>query len=415
MDIILTNNDASYCLMELIQTSNFQVVKRAMKILHDAVLYRVKEGNSELIQTLWDIIPQALARLNTFHTSLQVANVGALLQLACLTIPTNLSASAVVRASYLLTRVLVRQSTLNTDTPLTFYKAAIHHAFILLLKSVELHDKRTLSIYVSEQKFLEVLHTGIASKHPEIRSISTYFLSHLLHYQSEQGYLDCDNSIAIESKEILQLLKDDDMDVVTGSLQLLFNLLQSKVASPVARLTDKGHDTVSSEFLQTLFIKLQSMCAKNFSEASWRCLGAILSASASNFAEQNIQLHLATQPWIYFLIRVKRCTVSASGSHYFLYFISQWLQCLRSRNISNRSSTVRVVFKKERALCPNLLSETLSVVVTMMLNFTDLGSFSNGTKQLVLQIMCLLLENEVDLPEKTSEAIRHRLEVIQSS
>jgi hypothetical protein len=36
-----------------------------------AVLHQFQEGNDELIQTLWDIIPQALARFSTNNSSLQ--------------------------------------------------------------------------------------------------------------------------------------------------------------------------------------------------------------------------------------------------------------------------------------------------------------------------------------------------------
>jgi hypothetical protein len=71
------------------------------------------------------------------------AKVGGLMQLACMAIPHNLSASAVVRAAHLLTRVLGNQALENADTPLTFYKGAIGLAFLLLLISVELQDKRS--------------------------------------------------------------------------------------------------------------------------------------------------------------------------------------------------------------------------------------------------------------------------------
>jgi hypothetical protein len=53
-----------------------------------------------------------------------------------------------------------------------------------------------------------------------------------------------------------------DFDVLSASLQLTFNLLQSKLVHPVIRLSEKGQDIISSEFLQTLFIKLQSMSIK---------------------------------------------------------------------------------------------------------------------------------------------------------
>jgi hypothetical protein len=58
-------------------------------------------------------------------------------------VPHNLSASAVVRAACLLTRVLANQAVENSDTPLAFYKAAISYAFLLLLISMELQDKRS--------------------------------------------------------------------------------------------------------------------------------------------------------------------------------------------------------------------------------------------------------------------------------
>lgn len=53
---------------------------------------------------------------------------------------------------------------------------------------------------------------------------------------------------------------------------------------------------------------------------------------------------------------------------------------------------VRLVFKKERALCPALLSETLMAVATMFLN-CDLTTVTSSTKELVQQIMtrvCML-------------------------
>lgn len=65
------------------------------------------------------------------------------MQLACMAIPHNLSASAVVRAACLLTRVLGNKAVEDADIPLTFYKGAICHAFLLLLVSVELQDKRS--------------------------------------------------------------------------------------------------------------------------------------------------------------------------------------------------------------------------------------------------------------------------------
>jgi len=53
---------------------------------------------------------------------------------------------------------------------------------------------------------------------------------------------------------------------------------------------------------------------------------------------------------------------------------------------------VRLVFKKERALCPALLSETLTAVATMFLNY-DLTTVTSSTKELVQQIVtwvCML-------------------------
>jgi hypothetical protein len=39
--------------------------------MQDAILHQFQEGNDELIQTLWDIIPQALARFSTDNSPLQ--------------------------------------------------------------------------------------------------------------------------------------------------------------------------------------------------------------------------------------------------------------------------------------------------------------------------------------------------------
>jgi hypothetical protein len=53
-----------------------------------------------------------------------------------------------------------------------------------------------------------------------------------------------------------------DFDVLSASLALTFNLLQTNLVHPIMRLSEKGQDIISSEFLQTLFIKLQSMSIK---------------------------------------------------------------------------------------------------------------------------------------------------------
>jgi len=42
-----------------------------MKVMQEAILHQFQEGNDELIQTLWDIIPKALARFSTNKNSLQ--------------------------------------------------------------------------------------------------------------------------------------------------------------------------------------------------------------------------------------------------------------------------------------------------------------------------------------------------------
>jgi hypothetical protein len=42
-----------------------------MQIMQDAILHQFQEGKDDLIQTLWDIIPQSLARFSTCNTSLQ--------------------------------------------------------------------------------------------------------------------------------------------------------------------------------------------------------------------------------------------------------------------------------------------------------------------------------------------------------
>jgi hypothetical protein len=53
-----------------------------------------------------------------------------------------------------------------------------------------------------------------------------------------------------------------DFDVLSACLELTSHLLQSKLTHPVIRLSEKGQDIISSEFLQTLFIKLQSLSIK---------------------------------------------------------------------------------------------------------------------------------------------------------
>jgi hypothetical protein len=60
-----------------------------------------------------------------------------------MTVPHNPSASTVVRAACLLTRLLVNQQVENADMPLAFYKAAISLALLLLHISMELQDERS--------------------------------------------------------------------------------------------------------------------------------------------------------------------------------------------------------------------------------------------------------------------------------
>lgn len=72
-----------------------------------------------------------------------VTKVGSLMQLACMAIPPKLSASSVLRAACLLTRILACHGAENSDAPLAFHKAAISHAFLLLLISMELQDRRS--------------------------------------------------------------------------------------------------------------------------------------------------------------------------------------------------------------------------------------------------------------------------------
>jgi len=55
----------------LIQSGKPQVVKRAMQIMQDAILHQFREGKDDLVQTVWDIIPQSLARFSTCNSSLQ--------------------------------------------------------------------------------------------------------------------------------------------------------------------------------------------------------------------------------------------------------------------------------------------------------------------------------------------------------
>ena len=66
----------------------------------------------------------------------------------------------------------------------------------------------------------------------------------------------------IDTTQLLQLLMNPDFDVLSACLQLTFSLLLSKLTHPVIRLSEKGQDIISSEFLQTLFIKLQSLSVK---------------------------------------------------------------------------------------------------------------------------------------------------------
>lgn len=66
----------------------------------------------------------------------------------------------------------------------------------------------------------------------------------------------------IDITQVLQLLMNPDFDVLSACLQLTFSLLQSKLTQPVIRLSEKGQDIISSEFLQTLFIKFQSLSIK---------------------------------------------------------------------------------------------------------------------------------------------------------
>jgi len=42
-----------------------------MQIMQDAILHQFREGKDDLVQTVWDIIPQSLARFSTCNSSLQ--------------------------------------------------------------------------------------------------------------------------------------------------------------------------------------------------------------------------------------------------------------------------------------------------------------------------------------------------------
>jgi len=42
-----------------------------MQIMQDAMLHQFREGKDDLVQTVWDIIPQSLARFSTCNSSLQ--------------------------------------------------------------------------------------------------------------------------------------------------------------------------------------------------------------------------------------------------------------------------------------------------------------------------------------------------------
>jgi cytosine/uracil/thiamine/allantoin permease len=64
-----------------------------------------------------------------------------------------------------------------------------------------------------------------------------------------------------------------------------------------------------------------------------------------------------------------------------------------------RFKMVRVVFKKERAVCPGLLSDTLTTVATMLSNHNDFSNVASTTKQLVQQIItgvcCFMVTSSV--------------------
>ena len=74
--------------------------------------------------------------------------------------------------------------------------------------------------------------------------------------------LQCEHTVRIDTTQVLQLLMNPDFDVLSSCLQLTCSLLQSKLTHPVIRLSEKGQDIISSEFLQMLFIKLQSLSIK---------------------------------------------------------------------------------------------------------------------------------------------------------
>jgi len=74
--------------------------------------------------------------------------------------------------------------------------------------------------------------------------------------------LQSDHIVRIDTTQVLQLLMNPDFDVLAACLQLTFSLLQSKLTHPVIRLSEKGQDIISSEFLQTLYIKLQTLGIK---------------------------------------------------------------------------------------------------------------------------------------------------------
>jgi hypothetical protein len=72
-----------------------------------------------------------------------------------------------------------------------------------------------------------------------------------------------------------------------------------------------------------------------------------------------------------------------------------------------RFRMVRMVFKKERAVCPGLLSETLTAVATMLLNHGDFNNVTSNTKQLVQQIItgvCILLNGHFFCEIQMTEA-----------
>jgi hypothetical protein len=120
----------------------------ALFLWHHMLLVLMSTNFSKYFVIMSDILCKKIVHLLCEGNSISfipcvATKVGGLMHLASMAIPPNLSASAVLRTACLLTRMIANQGAENSDTPLAFHKAAVCHAFLLLLISVELQDKRS--------------------------------------------------------------------------------------------------------------------------------------------------------------------------------------------------------------------------------------------------------------------------------